>query len=66
MEEWEFTIEQQRYTRLQHLLEKSNIYSSFLLQRIEKQKEEKEKERQKHAKKIKKAEEETPQTVCCL
>ena len=30
-------VEAQRYTRLQHLLEKSSIYSKFLLQRMESQ-----------------------------
>ena len=37
--------EQQRYRRLQHLLEKSSIYSMFLLQRMNNQKEE---EKRKH------------------
>ena len=31
--------EAQRFTRLQHLLEKSSIYSKFLLKRMENQKE---------------------------
>lgn len=66
MAEWDSTIEQQRYNRLQHLLEKSNVYSSFLLQRIEKQKvENDEKEKARQAKKVKKGEDgEAPQTVC--
>ncbi len=34
--------EHQRFARLQHLLQKSSIYSQFLLQRMEKQKEEEE------------------------
>ena len=54
MAEWESTIEQQRYSRLQHLLEKSNAYSEFLLERIEKQKEQNEKDRVKAAKKAEK------------
>ena len=33
--------EYQRYLRLQHLLEKSSIYSKFLLERMENQMEEK-------------------------
>ena len=34
-------LEQQRFTRLQHLLQKSSIYSKFLLQRMENQVKEK-------------------------
>ena len=40
-------VEQQRYMRLQHLLQKSSIYSKFLLQRMESQIEEKKKNEKK-------------------
>ena len=67
MEEWETTVEKQRYSRLQHLLQKSNVYSSFLLQRIEEQKAENEKRKARKAKKAEKAKkednQESPQTV---
>ena len=67
MEEWETTVEKQRYSRLQHLLQKSNVYSSFLLQRIEEQKAENEKRKAREAKKAEKAKkednQESPQTV---
>jgi ATP-dependent DNA helicase len=67
MEEWETTVEKQRYSRLQHLLQKSNVYSSFLLQRIEEQKAENGKRKAREAKKAEKAkkedDKESPQTV---
>ena len=37
-------VEQQRFLRLQHLLKQSNIYSKFLLQRMEEQRERQERE----------------------
>jgi ATP-dependent DNA helicase len=67
MEELETTVEKQRYSRLQHLLQKSNVYSEFLLQRIEEQKTENEKRKAREAKKAEKAkkedDKESPQTV---
>ncbi|XP_028407200.1 lymphoid-specific helicase-like [Dendronephthya gigantea] len=67
MEEWETTVEKQRYTRLQHLLQKSNIYSMFLLKRIEEQKAENEKKKTRKSKEPEsgKSEEDkdSPQTV---
>lgn len=39
--------EQLRYRRLQHLLEKSSIYSTFLLERMERQREEEERKSQR-------------------
>ena len=67
MEEWQTTVEKQRYSRLQHLLQKSNVYSSFLLQRIEEQKVENEKKKARDAKKAEKINKEdnkeSPQTV---
>ena len=42
--------EQQRYRRLQHLLEKSSIYSMFLLQRMNNQKEEEKRKHKNHKK----------------
>ena len=61
------TVEKQRYARLQHLLQKSNIYSSFLLQRIEEQRVQNEERKAREAKKAQKAKkenaEESPQTV---
>ena len=66
MEEWEITVEKQRYSRLQHLLQKSNVYSSFLLQRIEEQKTANEKRKAREAKKAgtkKGSDKESPQTV---
>ena len=35
-------VEQQRFLRLQHLLKQSNIYSKFLLKRMEEQREKQE------------------------
>lgn len=67
MEEWEMTVEQQRYARLQHLLQKSNVYSSFLLQRIEQQRLQNEQRKTREAKKAEKTKkensEQSPQTV---
>ena len=67
MEEWETTVEKQRYTRLQHLLQKSNIYSLFLLKRIEEQKAENEKKKDRKAKEPESGKNEedkdSPQTV---
>ncbi|CAB3999386.1 lymphoid-specific helicase [Paramuricea clavata] len=67
MEELETTVEKQRYSRLQHLLQKSNVYSEFLLQRIEEQKTENEKRKAREAKRAEKAkkedDKELPQTV---
>ena len=45
--------EHQRFMRLQHLLEKSSIYSKFLLQRMENQLEEEKKQHKKQAHKKK-------------
>jgi len=44
-------VEQQRYMRLQHLLQKSSIYSKFLLQRMESQIEEKKNEKKSERRK---------------
>ena len=44
--------ETQRFARLQHLLEKSSIYSTFLLERMEKQKEQKQQQRVGRKKKV--------------
>ena len=57
-------VEQQRYTRLQHLLQKSSIYSKFLLQRMEQQMKEKNvhEERQGRRKKVFKEEVSTLRT----
>ena len=39
-------VEQQRFSRLQHLLKQSNIYSRFLLKRMEEQRKQQEKKDQ--------------------
>lgn len=64
---WKTELEEQRYKRLQHLLQKSSIYTNFLLSKMDEQqaKERKRQERQaqkrkeeeKNQKKEKKAEE---------
>ena len=53
-------VEHQRYLRLQHLLERSTIYSKFLLKQMDEQKDKEKKEQEKTArqKKIKKSIEE--------
>ncbi len=43
-------VEQQRYTRLLHLLQRSTIYSKFLLQRMETQNDEDKKKLEKKSK----------------
>lgn len=54
-------VEQQRYMRLQHLLQKSSIYSKFLLQRMESQIEEKKKNEKKSERRKKIVQEEGQQ-----
>ncbi|KAM4703405.1 lymphoid-specific helicase [Rhinophrynus dorsalis] len=51
---WERDSNEMRYKRLQHLLEKSNIYSKFLLTKMEQQQQEEIKRKEKHEKKLKK------------
>ncbi|XP_046842317.1 lymphoid-specific helicase-like [Xenia sp. Carnegie-2017] len=65
MTEYDSTVEEQRYARLQHLLKKSDVYSAFLLQRIEEQKQENKKKRLREAKKAEKTQKEvsSPQAV---
>ncbi|CAI9547715.1 unnamed protein product, partial [Staurois parvus] len=48
---WERDSNEMRYKRLQHLLEKSNIYSKFLLTKMEQQQLEEIKRKEKHEKK---------------
>ncbi|XP_078268874.1 lymphoid-specific helicase [Rhinoraja longicauda] len=50
---WEKDSREMRYKRLQHLLEKSNIYSKFLLTKMEQQQLEEQKRKEKLAKKKK-------------
>ena len=42
--------ESQRFARLQHLLDKSHIYTKFLLKRMDEQKEQEESSRKRSAK----------------
>lgn len=60
MTELEHMVEHQRYLRLQHLLERSTIYSKFLLKQMDEQKDKEKKEREKtgRQKKVKKSNEE--------
>ncbi|XP_071945077.1 lymphocyte-specific helicase-like isoform X2 [Antedon mediterranea] len=51
MSEWQQDVEEQRYKRLQHLLQKSNIYSKFLLAKMEQQQKQEQLRLQKQAKK---------------
>jgi ATP-dependent DNA helicase len=44
-------VEHQRYLRLQHLLERSTIYSRFMLKQMEDQKDKEKKEEEKRQKK---------------
>ena len=44
-------VEQQRFLRLQHLLKQSNIYSKFLLKRMEEQRKKQEEAQRKKLKK---------------
>ena len=46
-------VEQQRFLRLQHLLKQSNIYSKFLLKRMEEQRQRQEKKDQQDREKSK-------------
>ncbi|XP_014342102.1 lymphoid-specific helicase isoform X1 [Latimeria chalumnae] len=61
---WERDLHEMRFRRLQHLLEKSNIYSKFLLTKMEQQQLEEQKKKEKLEKKKKKlmAEQEGSQT----
>lgn len=52
-------LEDQRFRRLQHLLDQSNIYCRFLMERMDEQHKEQAKMQEKQAKK---QDEETPQT----
>lgn len=47
MDEWAKMQEGQKFDRLQHLLNKSNIYCQFLLKRMEEQREEEEKKQKR-------------------
>ena len=60
MTELEHMVEHQRYLRLQHLLERSTIYSKFLLKQMDEQKDKEKKEREKtgRQKKVNKSNEE--------
>ncbi|XP_031567428.1 lymphoid-specific helicase-like [Actinia tenebrosa] len=50
MDEWAAMQEGQKFARLQHLLNKSNIYCQFLLKRMEEQRENEEKKQKRMAK----------------
>ncbi|XP_069045174.1 lymphoid-specific helicase isoform X2 [Lepisosteus oculatus] len=50
-ESWERESKEMRYKRLQHLLEKSNIYSKFLLTKMEQQQQEEKRRKEKLEKK---------------
>lgn len=52
--EWKSVEDKQRYLRLQLLLEKSNIYCQFLLEKMERQKLEARKQREKTAHQLQK------------
>ncbi|TNM99794.1 hypothetical protein fugu_012827 [Takifugu bimaculatus] len=54
-ESWERDSHEMRYKRLQHLLQKSNIYSKFLLTKMEQQQNEEKVKKEKTDKKAKKA-----------
>ena len=60
MTELEHMVEHQRYLRLQHLLERSTIYSKFLLKQMDDQKDKEKKELEKAVRKknVKKSNEE--------
>ncbi|EDO46669.1 predicted protein [Nematostella vectensis] len=51
VKEWHDMVEQQRFARLQHLLDKSNIYCQFLLKRMEDQRKEEENRQKRQEKK---------------
>ncbi|XP_006811814.1 lymphocyte-specific helicase [Saccoglossus kowalevskii] len=53
-DEWEANMQQQRYKRLQHLLETSNIYTNFLLSKMEAQQKREEEKRARQEKRMKK------------
>ncbi|KAM4615502.1 lymphoid-specific helicase isoform 1-T1 [Polymixia lowei] len=53
-ESWERDSHEMRFKRLQHLLEKSNIYSKFLLTKMEQQQQEEKLKKEKPEKKTKK------------
>ncbi|XP_072040298.1 lymphoid-specific helicase-like [Amphiura filiformis] len=55
---WEKELEEQRYKRLQHLLEKSSIYSNFLLAKMDEQQESQKKRQAKMNKTLKREAEE--------
>ncbi|XP_022104139.1 lymphocyte-specific helicase-like [Acanthaster planci] len=55
---WQKEQEEQRYKRLQHLLEKSSIYSKFLLNKMEEQQRQEKLRQEKRARKLRKKEEE--------
>lgn len=49
MSELKHLVEHQRYKRLQHLLERSTIYSKFMLKQMEEQRTREQKEEEKNA-----------------
>ncbi|XP_038074783.1 lymphocyte-specific helicase-like isoform X1 [Patiria miniata] len=55
---WQKEQDEQRYKRLQHLLEKSSIYSNFLLSKMEEQQKKEKLRQEKRAKKLKKKQDE--------
>lgn len=52
MDDWLTMQETQRFSRLQHLLDKSHIYTQFLLQRIEEQNQRDDKKEKRIAKRL--------------
>ncbi|XP_077997930.1 uncharacterized protein LOC144451045 [Glandiceps talaboti] len=56
-EEWEKELHEQRFRRLQHLLQKSSVYTNFLLLKMEQQQEKEKKRQARLAVKKKKLEE---------